>query len=55
MVGRHFIPGCWGGVLHGKSGCTCPTPEPDSARIDRLEEKVSRLMEQVRELRQGKA
>lgn len=48
-----FIPGCWGGVLHGKAGCYCydkPVEDLD-AEIVRLQTENMRLQDDNDRLR----
>ena len=34
VLGSVFIPGCWGGVIHGEEGCICPG-SPNALQMDR--------------------
>lgn len=45
-----FIPGCMGGAVYGKRGCTCP---PRNARdeIEKLTARVAKLERIVSDLR----
>jgi CO dehydrogenase nickel-insertion accessory protein CooC1 len=40
---RYFIPGCMGGVHHGKEGCHCNSGKMERDRIEALEKRIEKL------------
>lgn len=50
-----WIPGCWGGVIHGKYRCTCyPRSYPDlEQEIVRLQMKILKLEDQLQSCREN--
>lgn len=44
---RFFLPGCMGGAVYGRDGCTCPTGKGEEQRIYELECEVAELKKQI--------
>lgn len=53
---RFFLPGCIGGAVYGKNGCTCPkrSAKETEQRIFELEARVAELEKQIPPVRGSK-
>lgn len=50
VIGRWFYPGCMGGAIYGKGGCTCRasiTEKNTRQRLRELSDRVSKLEAQL--------